>query len=110
MCIACFEQGIKGAVAVGDKAHCLASRTPSGQDILKEKVSCEAVNDNGNCFGAEVISESVPVHVIDPPALKSDDGSSIVYNMLKWDCPACTGVLPSAENQDCQQCYHGVHI
>ena len=110
MCVSCLKQGVKGAVAVGNKAHCLLSGTSTGQDVLQEKMCSKTVHDNSNIFGAEVIGEGVPVHVNDSPALQSDKGGGVVRNMLKWNCPACTGVLPRAENQNCQQCYKGVHI
>ncbi len=110
MCVSCLKQGVKGTVAVGDKAHFLLSGASAVEDVLKKKMCSKIVHDNSNIFGAEVISEGVPVHVNDSPALKSDNGRFIMGNMLKWDCPACTGVLPRAENQNCQQCYKGVHI
>ena len=110
MCISCLKQGVKGTVAVGNKTHFLLSGTTAGEDILKKKMCSKTVHDNSNIFGAEVISKGVSMHVNDSPAHQRDNGGGVVRNMLKWDCPACTGVLPHAENQNCQQCYKGVHI
>lgn len=110
MCVNSLKLMVEGAAVDGNKPHCLACRASAGQDVLDEKVSCKAVHGDPNLLGAEVVGEGVSIHRNDSPGLKNNNGNFIMGNILERNCPACTGVLPCAENQYCQKCYHGVHI